>query len=181
MHAAPDTSDRPVLVTERLVLRRPALGDVEAIVAGVGDREVAIRLSRIPHPYGIADARFFLDKVVPHEWCWAIALAGDDTLIGVVGLTPGAAPGAAELGYWLSRAHWGRGLATEAAAAVLAHGIATLGFTSIVSGHFAGNPASGRVLEKLGFVATGRGMRPCLALGHDVPSTEMRLPIADTA
>lgn len=168
--------DRPVLATERLRLRRPEMRDVAAIVRIVGQRDVAVRLSRVPHPYGAADARFFLDEVVAGEWCWAITLAGDDALIGAVGLTPGAEAGAAELGYWLSPDHWGSGIMTEAARCVLSYGFDTLRLTAITSGYFADNPGSGRVLEKIGFVETGRAMRPCLARGHDVASVEMRLP-----
>ena len=174
--------DRPTLTTERLVLRRPAARDADAIVATVGDAEVARRLSRVPHPYRPADAAFFLDEIVPFEWTWAITQRGaitakdSDTLIGSVGLTPGETADTAELGYWLARPCWGRGLVTEAARVVVGFGFNTLRLPAITSGYFANNPASGRVLEKLGFVETGRAMRPCLAQGREVPSVEMRLP-----
>lgn len=180
MHDLP-SFDRPMLFTDRLVLRRPHANDAAAIVAIVGDRDVARRLARVPHPYGPADAAFFLDHVAPGEWVWAITLRGDDRLIGVVGLTPGADTDTAELGYWLSPACWGKGIVTEAARAVVAHGFTTLGLGGLTSGHFADNPASGRVLEKLGFVVTGRAMRPCLAAGTTVPVTEMHLRPAERA
>ncbi|MFL0588316.1 hypothetical protein ACH0BU_16985 [Sphingomonas olei] len=51
-------------------------------------REMARRLSRVPHPYGPADAAFFLDQIVPYEWTWAITMLGGETLIGTIGLTP---------------------------------------------------------------------------------------------
>ncbi|WP_256926673.1 GNAT family N-acetyltransferase [Sphingomonas sp. TZW2008] len=170
--------DRPIIETGRLRLRRPNDRDVSAIITAVGDAEVARRLSRIPHPYTPADARFFLDHVVPGEWVWAITRGGEDTMIGAVGLTPGegmADGESAELGYWLARASWGEGIVTEAARAVVAYGFDTLRLPYIRSGYFADNPASGAVLRKLGFVETGRGTRPCLMLGRDVASVEMRL------
>lgn len=105
-------SNRPDLDTERLSLRRPDDRDVDSIVAVVGDWEVARRLARVPHPYGLSDARFFLAHVVPAEWVWAITLRGCDTLVGVIGLTPEDGAGSAELGYWLSPGHWGSGIAT---------------------------------------------------------------------
>jgi RimJ/RimL family protein N-acetyltransferase len=176
MHDGALLRDRPVLGTARLLLRRPCEADRDAIVAIVGDWDVARRLARVPHPYGPADALFFLEHVVPGEWVCAITLCGADELIGMVGLTPAEGADTAELGYWLARAHWGRGITSEAAGAVVSYGFATLGLPFITSGYFEDNPASGRVLEKLGFVETGRTMRPCLALGHDVPSVEMRLP-----
>ncbi len=87
--------DRPVLYAPPLILRRPEPRDSDAIVRICGDAEIARRLARVPHPYGATDAAFFLDHVVPHEWVWAITLDGDDTLIGVVGLTPGDDPASA--------------------------------------------------------------------------------------
>ncbi|QNE32575.1 GNAT family N-acetyltransferase [Sphingomonas sp. NBWT7] len=165
--------DRPVIDTARLHLRRPDDRDVPAIIDAVGDAEVARRLSRIPHPYTAADARFFLDHVVPGEWVWAITRDGTDRMIGAVGLTPDGET--AELGYWLARASWGEGIVTEAARAVVAYGFDTLGLPYILSNYFADNAASGAVLRKLGFVETGQGTRPCLMLGRDVASVEMRL------
>lgn len=172
-----DTStliDRPDLTAERLLLRRPSEHDVGAIVEVVGDWEVARRLARIPHPYSPADAMFFLEHVVPAEWVWAITKHGLNQLIGAVGLTP-EDDGAVELGYWLSPAHWGDGVMTEAAGAVVSYGFDTLALSTIGSGYFEENQASGRVLHKLGFVETGRATRPCLAAGRDMPSVEMRL------
>ena len=170
-----DLQARPELTSRRLLLRRPRGGDEPAIVDIVGDWEVARRLSRVPYPYGSMDARFFLEQVVPDEWVWAITLHGSDQLLGVVGLTPEEGTGTAELGYWLSRRQWGRGIATEAAKAVVAYGFDVLDLPWITSGYFEENPASGRVLGKLGFVETSRARRGCLAVGADVPSVEMRL------
>ncbi|WP_230482527.1 GNAT family N-acetyltransferase [Sphingomonas sp. Leaf21] len=165
--------NRPDLDTTRLSLRRPAEHDVDAIVSIVGDWDVARRLARVPHPYGSRDARFFLERVVPAEWVWAITLRDADRMIGAVGLTPER--DAAELGYWLSPAHWGQGIATEAAGAVVDFGFERLGLARLTSGYFEDNPASGRVLAKLGFVETGRVLRPCVAVGGDVPSVRMVL------
>lgn len=166
---------RPNLDTIRLSLRRPAERDIEAIVSIVGDWDVARRLARVPHPYGPDDARFFLERVVPAEWVCAITLRDEDRLIGAVGLTPEKDADTAELGYWLCPAHWGQGIATEAARAVVAFGFERLGLERLTSGYFEDNPASGRVLAKLGFVETGRVLRPCMAVGGDVPSVRMVL------
>ena len=166
---------RPKMLTERLLLRRPSDGDVGPIASIVGDWEVARRLARVPHPYGAADAAFFLERVVPAEWVWAITLRGSDELVGAIGLTPQDGKNVAELGYWLSHAEWGRGIVTEAGRAVVSCGFDKLNLAYITSGHFEENPTSARVLEKLGFVEVGRAQRPCLAARTDVPSIEMRL------
>ena len=169
------TKDRPVLETERLLLRRPNAGDISAIIAIAGDWEVARRLARVPHPYGDKDARFFLDIIVPSEWVWAITLQKAGGLVGMVGLTPEAGHDTAELGYYVDRRHWGIGIATEAAKSVMDYSVRVLGLRCLTSGYFLDNPLSGRVLSKLGFVEVGRGERPCLAAGTTVPSVEMRL------
>lgn len=158
------------------MLRRPNDGDVDAVVNIVGDWEVARRLARVPHPYGPDDAQFFLDQIVPAEWVWAITPRGSGVLIGAVGLTPESDAETAELGYWLSPAQWGKGIVTEATRAVVIFGFKDLGLRYLTSGYFEDNPASGRVLSKLGFVETGRVMRSCLAAGREVPSVRMQLP-----
>lgn len=168
--------ESPRLETSRLVLRKPVPADSAAIIAAVGDWEVAKNLSLVPHPYGAADAQFFLDHLVPADWVWAVTRGGDDELLGVVGLSPAADGTSAELGYWLGRSHWGQGIATEAAAAVIDFAFGTQGFARLTSGFFEDNPASGRVLAKLGFTVAGHSHRPCLARDGEVPAFDLVLP-----
>jgi len=169
------TLDRPILKTDRLKLRRPDTGDIASIVAIAGDWEVSRRLGRVPHPYGEKDAVFFLGTVVPKEWTWAITWLETGELIGMVGLSPAPGDQTAELGYYLSPRFWGIGVATEAGKAVVHHGFVAIGFQSLISHYFSDNPASGRVLRKLGFIETGPVTRPCLAVGSMQPSVEMHL------
>jgi RimJ/RimL family protein N-acetyltransferase len=169
------TGERPVLTSERLVLRRPRDEDAPAIIAIAGDLRVSRNLARIPHPYGEADARFFLDQIAPREFVWVLTLRSSAELVGMAGLSATDDPDTAELGYYLAPAHWGFGLATEAARAILRYGFDVAGFVAVTAGHFVENPASGRVLRKLGFVEIGRAERPCLATGLTAMSIEMRL------
>jgi RimJ/RimL family protein N-acetyltransferase len=76
-------------------------------------------------------------------------------LFGAVGLQiePGHALG--ELGYWIGVPYWGRGYATEAARALMRYGYSRLGLHRIQARHFLRNPASGRVMEKLGMSREG--------------------------
>jgi RimJ/RimL family protein N-acetyltransferase len=92
-------------------------------------------------------------------------------VIGGIGLSPG--PDGAELGYWLARA-LGRGLAGEAARAML-HLARQLGHNRLVAHHFLDNPASGRVLARLGFRPTGASERFSLARGGKSPAVTLRL------
>ncbi|HEX8308836.1 MAG TPA: GNAT family N-acetyltransferase [Allosphingosinicella sp.] len=168
--------DQPVLHTPRLILRAPAEPDIPAIVAIAGDWQVASRLTRMPHPYREADALFFLSTIAPAELVWMIVERSSNLVVGSISIAQlEDASGAVELGYYVAREHWGRGVATEAGSVILAYGIGLFGRTWIKSGYFIDNPASGRVLEKLGFRQKGLSERPSLAVGTLKPSIEMNL------
>ena len=97
--------------------------------------------------------------------------------IGSVGL--GVNDGEIELGYWIARDYWGRGYATEAARAVLKLA-KTLGHRRISAGHFTDNPASGRVLTKVGFEPTGEvRSRFSLARGSEAPAVIHALTLGE--
>lgn len=161
--------------SQRLFLRPAFPEDSGAILAGIAEEAIVRNLARAPWPYGIEEARAFAampqDMRLPH---FLVTLPG----VGVIGSAGmGTHEGEAEIGYWIARDHWGRGYATEAAAAVLR--IArTLGHRRVLAGHFADNPASGKVLRKLGFAPTGRpGQRFSAARGHAVDSVEYALDL----
>lgn len=153
----------PTLRTARLVLRPITDADADAIFAACSDPQVTEHLL-FPAHQTVADTRRFLDGVVAPSYAaglpgpWAVCL-GDapGRLVGTAGARPDpAAPHRMEVGYWLARPHWGRGLAAEAVAAVAAHVFATRPeVVRLFARVFDGNPASRRVLEKAGFVYEG--------------------------
>jgi len=177
----PDSTAEPIancpeLFTSRLHLRRPVDADAAAIIAIAGDWDVARRLARVPHPYTQDDFRFFMERVVPNEPTWVIVLKNSGELVGMVGLVPPpGVGGSAELGYYVGRPHWGQGLATEAAQAIVRLALEVNGYTTLTSRYHADNPASGRVLAKLGFKPVGRSNHHCLAEGKDKPSIDVEL------
>ena len=170
-----DFGDGEELLTARLYLRPLVGSDAEAVIAICGDWEVARRLSRVPHPYGYADFRFFLEQVVVMEPTWAIVLKETNQLAGVIGLAPRQDGQSAELGFFIGRAHWGQGLATEAGQAVVRLGTEDLGYPRLTAGYHTDNPASGRVLERLGFKPIGVSNHMCLAEGRDKPAIDVEL------
>jgi len=143
--------------TPRLLLRPGWAEDAPALARAIGEEAIVRNLSRAPWPYEIDHARDFLaakhNPLLPSFLVFA-RTHGAPRLVGGCGLhrTP---EGAVELGYWIERAHWGLGYATEAGRAVVDIACA-LGIRELVAGHFLDNPASGRVLRKLGFRPTGR-------------------------
>jgi RimJ/RimL family protein N-acetyltransferase len=143
------------LLTERLTLRVYVLSDIPALLPLIGAREVAATTLRIPHPYAESDAIDFIasteeDLSTGSSLRLGIFLRERDTLCGGVGLRIEPDRRSAELGYWVGVPYWGKGYATEAARAVVKHGFGTLGLHRIFASHFANNPASARVLRKIG-------------------------------
>lgn len=132
--------------------------DVPALVHHGDNRHVWRNLSDMfPSPYTDADARFwvtFANEPGPGRH-FAIALDGE--AIGGIGLIAGdpLSPFTAQFGYWLGEAHWGRGIATAAARALVTHAFTDLPFIRLEASVFAWNPSSMRVLEKLGFAREG--------------------------
>ena len=159
----------PRLETERLVLRPLGEDDLDELVAELNDLAVARNLARVPFPYTDADAADFLvasrQRAAEGEDL-SLALEHAGKVIGCIGLA--RLKQDREFGYWLGRAHWGRGLATEAAGAFLAHAFDKLGVETVRSGVFVGNDASLRVQDKLGFARTGTRRVYCLARGVPV-------------
>ena len=162
------------IATERLTLRRPEPADAERIAAYVGDLTVARMLASAPHPYTLEDAQAFIarwDDPPPGQRAFSV-LDGDG-LAGNLGFTLREGEMLAEVGYWFGPRCWGAGYATEALAAALDRA-REWGLRAVQSSHFVDNPASGRVLEKAGFLYTGeRRARMCLARGGEVESRMM--------
>jgi RimJ/RimL family protein N-acetyltransferase len=166
--------------TPRLLLRPGFPEDAPALATAIGDEEIVRNLATAPWPYRMRDAEAFLakprDPVLPSFLIFERGPAAPQ-LVGSCGL--GRRPsGSVELGYWIARPFWGRGLATEAGVA-LVEIARTLGFQSLEGSHFLDNPASGRVLEKLGFEPLGIvAPRLSCARGEEVPARLMRLELA---
>jgi ribosomal-protein-alanine N-acetyltransferase len=139
---------------------RPA--DAPSIARHVNDAEVCRYLLLVPYPYALTDAESWIAQVSAEspEVNFGIDLGGE--IVGGIGLqvntatAPGAAPHSAEIGYWLGRAYWGRGVVTEAVAALTAWAFSELRLKRLHAGVFGPNVASTRVLTKAGYEYEGR-------------------------
>lgn len=158
--------------TNRLLLRPGWTEDAPALARAIADEAIVRNLAAAPWPYGLDEAHAFLsrpaDSALP-DFLLLRRTGAEPELIGAAGF--GRAPsGRVEIGYWIARADWGQGFATEAGRQLIE--IArTLGLDQLEAGHFVDNPASGRVLEKLGFRPTGRtSLRHSCARGSAQPS-----------
>jgi ribosomal-protein-alanine N-acetyltransferase len=150
----------PRLTTARLVLRQFALSDAAEVQRLAGDRAIADTTLEIPHPYEDGMAEQWIATHAPkfeagEQVALAITLADTGRLVGAVGLAVQARFDRAEIGYWVGKPYWGRGYCTEASRAVVDWGFTELKLNRIFATHFKGNPASGRVMQKLGMTAEG--------------------------
>ncbi len=146
--------DRVRLSGREIVLRPTELDDAAAAFAIQSDWEVTRMLAGARFPPDRAEIeRWFRDH--PREWrdgeAFRFAIVHASELIGIADIE--AIRGdSGSLGYWLSPRVWGLGIATEAAGLLVDFGFGELGLAELRAGHAADNPASGRVLQKLGFV-----------------------------
>lgn len=158
-------------------LRELTERDVDAIATFGGEWEVASMTGRIPYPYSPALARQWLVGLPEGEFVRGIEF--ETQLIGICGFAP-QADSAAELGYWIGKPWWGRGFATEAARALMQHCFGEIGFKRLICCHFVNNPASKRVIRKLGFryVGPSRGWCEARQTELDTLRYERRRPLA---
>jgi RimJ/RimL family protein N-acetyltransferase len=153
-------SRQPIIKTERLIMRPFELADAPVVRKLAGVKRVASTTLRVPHPYekGMAE-----DWIRTHKRLFgqgkavvcAIVRRKTGKIIGAISLQLSKLNESAELGYWIGSRHWNRGYATEAAEVMLMYGFTELGLNRIHAHHMTRNPASGRVLEKIGMKREG--------------------------
>ena len=170
--------DCPVLLTDSLVLRAPHAEDIDAIAILADNPAIATMVSRIPHPYGRADAETFVrtsSKRGNGNCVYAITEAETGKLLGCCSLETSEDGKALELGYWIGEPFWGRGIATEAVHALVDMAFRTRDIEHIDARCRVINPASRRVLQKSGFQFQGTGMIHVLAINASAAVEWFRL------
>ena len=150
----------PTLETERLLLRPFCQSDAAEVTRLAGDRSVAATTSNIPHPYNESMACEWIERHQPtfekdEGVAFAITLKADGSLVGAISLMGMVKGHRAELGYWIGKPYWGLGYCTEAAREVLEYAFGVLRLSRVHASHFARNPASGRVMQKVGMRSEG--------------------------
>lgn len=141
-----------------VLLRRYAPDDRDGLVRLADDPAVAEYLAdRFPHPYTAADAEAWIELAGSETRLCNFAVEWRGSLVGGAGLEPlpDMHSGTAEIGYWLGRPYWGRGIAARAVESLAAYAFGELLFIRLQALVFAENAASMRVLEKNGFVREG--------------------------
>jgi len=151
-----------IQITDEIHLGEFRAADKDALIEYLNDRDIYDRTLRIPFPYteAAADAWLTLAAKMTREQgqpvCWAIRRP-DEGLIGGCGFEGFQAGKShrAEIGYWLAKPYWGRGLMTAVVQQLCRHAFEKFGLAKITAHVFAPNQASARVLEKCGFEQEG--------------------------
>ncbi len=151
------------IFTNRLRLRPFTINDAGQIQEMASDSEIAATTLHLPHPYPEGMAAKWIGTHQQHlkegtAVFFAIEIKRESRVIGTVKLMLETEHERGKLGYWIGKPYWGKGYATEAAEAVLRYGFDELKLNRIYANCFGGNPASGKILRKIGMVAEG-----CLA------------------
>ena len=145
--------------------------DVDSLATHANNRKIWLNLrDRFPHPYTKRDAREYIRAMHSQTPETAFAIAVNDEAAGGIGfvLHADVERVSAEIGYWLGEPFWGRGITTEALAAVTRHAIDTHALTRVYALPFEWNTASCRVLEKAGYVLEARLRRSAIKDGRIV-------------
>ena len=152
--------DGTVMETNRLLLRPWRERDAEALFKYASNPDVGPRAGWPPHKT-VKESKEIIRTVFHNDTTWAIELKETGEPIGCIGYLPSdgckipARDGEPLVGYWIAKPYWNQGICTEALKMVVRHVCKSTSISSLISGHFVDNPASGRVMEKCGFVATG--------------------------
>ena len=146
--------------SKRLLLRPWHETDAEILYYYAKDEEVGPRAGWAPHQ-SVDESRDVINNVFHNATTWAIVFRETGKVVGAIGYGPScdcdlpARPDEPTVGYWVGKEYWNQGICTESLALLIDRIVNHTGIKSLVSGHYVDNPASGRVMEKCGFVATG--------------------------
>jgi len=146
--------------TDRIKLRPWRDDDAEALFKYASDPDVGTRAGWPPHK-SVEESLEIIRTVFHNDTTWAIELKETGEAIGCIGYLPvsgcpiPAREGEPLVGYWIAKPYWNQGICTEALRLMIEQIRKTTDIMSLISGHFVENPASGLVMEKCGFVATG--------------------------
>lgn len=164
-----------MIESSRILLRPWQDSDAEALYKYASDPIVGERAGWPPHK-SVEESLEIIRTVFNTPTTWAIVLKDTGEAIGAMGYMPDcplnlpARPNEPLVGYWVGKPYWNQGICTEALQLMLNYIRQETSYTSLISSHFIDNPASGRVVEKCGFLPTGE-----TAIDEDLHSGENRL------
>ena len=167
-----------LLKTARFLLRKPVVADGNWIPDSVRMPEIYENVAAIPPEISHDEIETFVrekEEGRQADTDYVFVVEKDDQSVGLIGLHRTSRSDPFELGYWFRPEAWGEGIATEAAKALIDWWKDYKAPRFMISGHFSDNPASGKVLQKLGFLPCWRSDVFCKGRGEPVDHVYMSL------
>jgi RimJ/RimL family protein N-acetyltransferase len=147
------------LELKQAIIRDYRNEDIASIAHNANCREIWINMrDSFPHPYSENDAQEWIDLISSTNPCTNFTLEVDGLAVGGIGLKlqDDIHRRSAEIGYWLGKDYWGRGIATEALKSLTEYSFSNYDLCRLYALVFSWNPGSAKVLEKAGYVLEGR-------------------------
>ena len=172
-----------MMESDRIILREWRESDADALFRWASDPLVGPRAGWPPHQTR-EESQKIIRTLFHNDTTWAIIWKENGEAIGAIGYGPScdcnlpARSDEPTVGYWIAKPYWNRGICTEALKLMIEDIRQNTNINSLISGHFVDNPASGRVMEKCGFVPTGENIiDPTQYQGTNRPIRVLRLEL----
>ncbi len=171
-----------VMETSRLILRPWRDSDAEVLFKWASDPDVGPRAGWPPHK-SVEESLEVIRTIFHNDTTWAIELKETGEPVGAMGFMAAddtnlpSREGEPMVGYWVCKPYWNKGICTEALRLMIDHVRKTTSVKSLIGSHFIDNPASGRVMEKCGFLSTGETCTDETLAGSDRPMRVLRFEI----
>ncbi|GAB6931119.1 GNAT family N-acetyltransferase [Paenibacillus sp. JCM 10914] len=148
------------ITTERLQLRLFQPADAETVTKLCNNYSIYKGTLTLPYPYTMDCAISWIETHVHNfntdkSYEFAVCDRRNGTLYGAIALTNHARYENGEIAYWIGEEYWGKGYATEASKAMIDFAFQVKNFHKVYARHFASNPASGKVIQKIGMIQEG--------------------------
>lgn len=151
---------KKMITTDRLVLRLFMKSDAEVVAKLCNNYNIYKSTLYLPYPYSIEDAVTWIERHLENfnadkAYEFAITDRDDGKIYGAIALSSNQQFQNGELAYWVGEAYWGKGYATEAAQAIVEFAFEIKQYHKVFARYFGSNPASGKVLQKIGMNKEG--------------------------
>ena len=171
-----------VMETSRIILRPWRDSDAEVLFKWASDPDVGPRAGWPPHK-SVEESLEVIRTIFHNDTTWASELKETGEPVGAMGFLSAedtnlpSRESEPMVGYWVCKPYWNKGICTEALRLMIDHVRKTTSVKSLIGSHFVDNPASGRVMEKCGFLSTGETCTDETLAGSDCPMRVLRFEI----
>ena len=166
-----------LIKTARLIIKKPNISDRKKLVKHLNDWEIVKWLSRVPFPYLLEDADWWINIHSKEKNNLEYNIYLNDKLVGGIGFKISEISKEYIIGYWLTQEHWNKGYMTESCKSFINHMIKSLQINKIKASYFEGNNASAILLQKFDFKIIGNSEQFSLSRNKKISHIDLELLI----